>query len=255
MRINMENIMNESETRDPVVFSRDGKPAADSRDVAAFFDKEHRHVLEAIDNLLKSLAAEKSAAGEKAFILTPFTDDSQPGRAFRAFAMTRDGFTLLAMGFTGAKALKWKLRYIEAFNRMEERLKAGPSPVNIPEIVALVVEAVHRHDEARERAIEERLIARLSSGAYLQDGKTPGEIWRICGFPQVKGIAKWFGNRLEDAGCATGGRKGHDTSRARAYDFDKARKWLNNGGRFLVEQKIAERLGQGKLHLVGKAGA
>ena len=245
----MENLMNESETRDPVVFSRDGKPAADSRDVAAFFEKRHSHVLDAIRDLI----AKSGALLEPKF--RPLKINDLTGESTSHYEMDRDGFMLLAMGFTGEKALKWKLRYIEAFNRMEERLKAGPSPVNIPEIVALVVEAVHRHDEARERAIEERLIARLSSGAYLQDGKTPGEIWRICGFPQVKGIAKWFGNRLEDAGCATGGRKGHDTSRARAYDFDKARKWLNNGGRFLVEQKIAERLGQGKLHLVGKAGA
>lgn len=41
--------------------------------------------------------------------------------------MTRDGFSLLAMGFTGRKALQWKLKYIEAFNRMEETLK-HPKP-------------------------------------------------------------------------------------------------------------------------------
>ena len=37
--------------------------------------------------------------------------------------MTRDGFTLLAMGFTGKKALEWKIRYIQAFNEMERKLK------------------------------------------------------------------------------------------------------------------------------------
>jgi len=41
----------------------------------------------------------------------------------RTFDMTRDGFTLLAMGFTGAKALKFKIRYIKAFNAMEAALK------------------------------------------------------------------------------------------------------------------------------------
>lgn len=39
--------------------------------------------------------------------------------------MNRDGFSLLAMGFTGKDALHWKLRYIEAFNKMEEELKTG----------------------------------------------------------------------------------------------------------------------------------
>ena len=39
--------------------------------------------------------------------------------------MNRDGFSLLFMGFTGKKALEWKLKYIDAFNKMEEKLKSG----------------------------------------------------------------------------------------------------------------------------------
>lgn len=44
------------------------------------------------------------------------------GRLLRCFDMTKDGFTLLAMGFTGAKALEFKLKYIAAFNSLEQRL-------------------------------------------------------------------------------------------------------------------------------------
>ena len=44
-------------------------------------------------------------------------------RHSRIVVMTRDGFTLLAMGFTGEKALKFKLDYINAFNQMEETIK------------------------------------------------------------------------------------------------------------------------------------
>ena len=44
-------------------------------------------------------------------------------RHYRAFDMTRDGFTLLAMGFTGAKALRFKKAYIQAFNAMEAELR------------------------------------------------------------------------------------------------------------------------------------
>ena len=47
------------------------------------------------------------------------------GKPNREFEMTKDGFTLLAMGFTGKEALKWKLKYIEAFNRMENIIAAG----------------------------------------------------------------------------------------------------------------------------------
>ena len=39
------------------------------------------------------------------------------------YNMNRDGFSLLAMGFTGEKALRWKLDYIKAFNTMEAELK------------------------------------------------------------------------------------------------------------------------------------
>nr|WP_281803491.1 Rha family transcriptional regulator [Methylocystis echinoides] len=42
--------------------------------------------------------------------------------------MTRDGFTLLAMGFTGEAALRWKLKYIDAFNRMEAELRGSTKP-------------------------------------------------------------------------------------------------------------------------------
>src|SRR5699024_2698036 len=47
----------------------------------------------------------------------------QNKQEYREFLMNRDGFTLLAMGFTGKKALEWKLKYIEAFNKMEQHIK------------------------------------------------------------------------------------------------------------------------------------
>ena len=50
-----------------------------------------------------------------------------PGRAIRSFEMTRDGFTLLAMGFTGDEALEWKIKYLEAFNTMETKLGSSPT--------------------------------------------------------------------------------------------------------------------------------
>lgn len=104
--------------RNPIVFAKDGEAFANSRDVAAFFDKEHRNVLQAID----ALVATEPKLGSAEFSATPYVDP-QNGQTYRAFDMTRDGFTLLAMGFTGGKALKWKLRYIEAFNAMEAELR------------------------------------------------------------------------------------------------------------------------------------
>jgi Rha family phage regulatory protein len=106
-------------SRNPVVFAKDGEVFANSRDVAAFFDKEHRNVLQNIDTLI---AAEPNL-GHAEFSAGVYTLPQTGDQQHRCFDVTRDGFSLLAMGFTGAKALKWKLRYIEAFNAMEAELR------------------------------------------------------------------------------------------------------------------------------------
>ena len=82
--------------------------------VAEHFEKEHKDVLESIRNL----TAENSAAS----FFTETTYKSR-GKEYPMYEMDRDGFSLLAMGFTGEKALKWKLDYIKAFNAMEAELK------------------------------------------------------------------------------------------------------------------------------------
>lgn len=86
-----------------------------SRKVAEHFEKLHKHVL---DSIREILSAENSA--DKFFKEVSYI---YKGRRLPEYIMTRDGFSLLAMGFTGRKALQWKLKYIEAFNRMEEALK------------------------------------------------------------------------------------------------------------------------------------
>lgn len=90
---------------------------ASSRDVAAYFKKEHKHVLESIDSICKRLPD----FGQSNFRPTSYTDGWN--REQRAIDMTRDGFTFLAMGFTGTKADAFKLAYLNDFNRMEEELR------------------------------------------------------------------------------------------------------------------------------------
>ena len=112
--------------RNPIVFTRDGEVFANSRDVAAFFGKRHDDTLRAIRNLIE----QEPGLGVRNFAETPYVEPST-GQTYKAFNLDRDGFTLLAMGFTGSKALKWKLRYIEAFNAMEAELRrignSGPT--------------------------------------------------------------------------------------------------------------------------------
>lgn len=89
-----------------------------SRQVAEKFGKLHKDVLEGIRQIL---VAENSAA--KFFQEATFENR---GKQYPEYLMNRDGFTLLAMGFTGKDALQWKMKYIAAFNEMEAKLNGKP---------------------------------------------------------------------------------------------------------------------------------
>lgn len=109
-----------------------------SRVVADAFEKEHKDVLRSIDGIVsaKPELIGRNFAPNVIKVKTGFGG----GREVRAFEMDRDGFTLVAMGFTGEKALDWKLAFIEAFNRMETALTdeaaqiEGDAPKRISEI-------------------------------------------------------------------------------------------------------------------------
>ena len=85
-----------------------------SLQVAKDFSKEHKSVLRSIENLVAQNCATKNLFYE--------TDYENRGKKYPMYLMTRDGFTLLAMGFTGKDALEWKMKYIQAFNEMERKL-------------------------------------------------------------------------------------------------------------------------------------
>lgn len=96
-----------------------GKPVVTSKQIADHFGKTHRHVL-------RDIAKELETAGEfgsEHFGLSSYT--SSQNKILPCYEMSRDGFTLIAMGFTGVKAQQWKIKYIEAFNAMERELLNG----------------------------------------------------------------------------------------------------------------------------------
>lgn len=125
----------------------DGTPVASSRQVAESFEKEHKNVLQAI----VSLAAENSAA-KSMFFKTTFENR---GKQYPEYLMTRDGFTLLAMGFTGKKALEWKVKYIEAFNEMEEKLRSKTPQLSRSQLLATALIAAHEELEQKDKQIEQ----------------------------------------------------------------------------------------------------
>ena len=100
------------------VNSHDGKAVVSSRKVAEIFNKRHDHVLRDIQNLVKLLPE----FGEPIKYFSPSTYKDR-GKRYPEYILTRDGFALLAMGFTGKKAIAFKIAYINEFNEMEKKLK------------------------------------------------------------------------------------------------------------------------------------
>ena len=86
--------------------------------VAETFEKEHRNVLKSIRKLMSAT----NVAVAQMFDETTYVNEQ--GKEQPMFFMNRDGFTLLAMGFSGEKALEFKVKYINAFNKMEAELKS-----------------------------------------------------------------------------------------------------------------------------------
>lgn len=92
-----------------------GEVRVSSREIAERFGKQNKHVNEAIRKLMDENSTVKNMVTESKYI-------SQRGREETEYLLNRDGFSLVVMGFTGSDALEWKLKYIDAFNKMEQAI-------------------------------------------------------------------------------------------------------------------------------------
>lgn len=132
-----------------LVIMKNKQAVTTSLQVAESFEKQHKNVMQSIRNL----TAENSAVGN---MFAESTYVNKQGHEQPMFYMNRDGFTLLAMSFTGDKALQFKLKYIEAFNKMEQIIKEQALPQTPEEKLQLTMEAAHHLDQ-RVSQIEDDL--------------------------------------------------------------------------------------------------
>lgn len=102
-----------------LVIMHDQQAVTTSLILAEAFNKQHKNVIQAIEAKIEP--AENSARYKRMFYEGIYTD--KKGEQRKMYYLNRDGFTFIAMGFTGRKADEFKLKYIDAFNRMEERIK------------------------------------------------------------------------------------------------------------------------------------
>lgn len=87
--------------------NKDGEILASSREVAEKFNKKHKNVLQSIENLVA-----KNSATKNMFIKTTYENR---GKQYKEYLMTRDGFSLLVMGFTGNEALEMEIKIYRCF--------------------------------------------------------------------------------------------------------------------------------------------
>jgi anti-repressor protein len=129
--------------------------------IAEVFGKQHKDVLEAIGNL----AAENSAAK----FFTAGTYENR-GKQYPMYYMNRDGFTLLAFGFTGKRALQFKISYINAFNSMETQIKTGyVIPGSYAEALKLAAKQAEQIEDMKPKALFADAVATSHTSILIGD--------------------------------------------------------------------------------------
>ena len=155
------SFINDNSTME-VGLTAEGQPAVRSDIVAYHFKRSHK-------NVLRDIAKLRAKCPESFFALNfePKEIEVKTGfgvRKDRAYLLTRDAFSLLVMGFTGAEAVRWKIRYIEAFNALEAAARENQAEL------------------ARESGYRQGLDEGRASVAPLLDevrGTTARQFWRL----------------------------------------------------------------------------
>lgn len=122
------------------------QPLTNSKLVAEVFGKEHRNVLRDIKNLIEGgvLKNEQTPMFEETTYINEQNKQSYP-----MFIMNQDGFTLLAMGFNGKKAMEFKLKYIEAFNAMKRQIEQ--SKPSVPQTYLEALKSLVKSEEEKQQ--------------------------------------------------------------------------------------------------------
>ena len=123
------------------------QPVVSSLQIAEDFGKQHKNVIQSIQNLVAENSAAKSWFYETTY--------ESRGKQYPMYLMNKDGFTFLVMGFNGKLANEWKIKYIQAFNAMERQIKDG-LPSTPEEKLDLLVEVAH-NQKAKVERIDERV--------------------------------------------------------------------------------------------------
>lgn len=233
-----------------------GTPVTDSTKVAGVFGKQHKNIIQAIRNLLGS--AENSAHAHW-FYESTYLDVQ--GKKRPMFIMNRDGFSLLAMGLNGAKALQFKVAFIDQFNKMEEVVKqvvqqAQPAlPTTFAEALRLAAEQAEKIEEQQRQIEAERPRVLFSQAVETsQDSILIGELAKLICQNGVDIGEKRLFTWLRSSGylCQQGERYNQPTQKALEMGLFELRKITINVGDRTKVRTTTKVTGKGQVYFVNK---
>ncbi|WP_163579063.1 Rha family transcriptional regulator [Gracilibacillus saliphilus] len=181
-----------------LVFQDKNQVVTSSRNVARDFNRKHKDVLDAIDRIIEGVA-ENSA---NLFHQTFYTHE-QNKQQYREYLMNRDGFTLLVMGFTGRKAMRFKMDYMNAFNEMEKQLKEPQTEIQILQrAVNSLAEVDNRvsylEDHMRIDGIQEKKLKDKAKSIAIESlGGTKSSAYKKISRKVFSGIWRDFNNHFQ----------------------------------------------------------
>ena len=245
--------MNDMITTNVVYKTAKGTPVTDSLMISKVFGKQHKNVIRSIKGLAQNLA------DRNWFCETTYKDSQNKVQPL--FLVTRDGFTLLAMGLTGEKALKFKISFIEQFDRMENEVKSiaarqyASIPQSFSEALRLAAVQAETIEHQQSRLIEqEPKVLFANSVESSKESILVGELAKLLSQNGINTGEKRLFQWLRDNHflCCAGERYNEPTQRAMELGLFELRKITINVGYATKVRTTTKVTGKGQIYFLNK---
>lgn len=230
--------------------SEKGNPVTTSLLVAEKFRKRHSDVLRAIEGVIAQTPVYQT---ERNFALSEYRDST--GKSNPTYVITKDGFSVLVMGFTGEKAMRFKWDFIEAFNNLEKSVM-NKLPQTFSEALRQLAEQVEENDR------QQRLIAEQKPKVIFADAVATstqsclvGELAKILRQNGVEMGQNRLFSWLRDNGylCQYGERRNQPTQRAMEMElFEVKKTTINKPDGSILVTSTTKVTGKGSVYFVNK---
>lgn len=191
---------------DLVFKDQNGQVLTNSLLVAEKFGKRHADVVRAIENSLTKGSESTNAKLRSSFVLSNYIDNKGEERPM--YIMDRDGFSVIAMGFTGDKAMDFKVEFISAFNAMEKKLKELSAPQTYAEALRRLADEVE--EKERTKALLEQKTEQLDESkewySIKRWAKEHNMNWRSINWRKMKALSYGLGYEIKKIFDANYGR-------------------------------------------------